>query len=73
MKNKITLAISRGKSHLDIYHKGEKIGEIFVSETNRSVQSALLLTSDADITRFRIVKHDRAVDDDAFNREEFNR
>lgn len=77
MKNKITLAISRGKSHLDIYHKGEKIGEIVVSEQNRSTQVALQLKSDADITRFRVIKGQATPPDqlpeEHFNREEFNR
>lgn len=77
MKNKITLAISRGKSHLDIYHKGEKIGEILVSENNRSNQATMQLVSDADITRFKIVKHIKPditlADESEFNKEEFNR
>jgi hypothetical protein len=77
MKNKITLAISRGKSHLDIYHKGEKIGEILVSEGNRNNQISIQLASDADITRFKVIR-DAArkitqIDEEHFNKEEFNK
>jgi len=77
MKNKITLAISRGKSHLDIYHRGEKIGEILVSENNRSNQATVQLVSDAEVTRFKIVKRtaiaNEIIDETAYNKEEFNR
>jgi len=72
--NRITLVISRGKTFLDIFHKGEKIGEIRVSDGNRTTQSSLQLTSDASITRFKI---SRAVSVDNeelnYNSEEFNK
>jgi hypothetical protein len=72
--NRITLVISRGKTYLDIFHKGEKIGEIKVSDGNRTTQASLQLTSDASITRFKI---SRAVSVDNeelnYNLEEFNK
>jgi hypothetical protein len=72
--NRITLVISRGKTFLDIFHKGEKIGEIKVSDSNRTTQSSLQLTSDASVTRFKI---SRAIEVDNeelnYNSEEFNR
>ena len=72
--NKITLVISRGKTFLDIYHKGEKIGEIRVSDGNRTTQTSLQMASDASITRFKI---SRAVEVDSeelnYNLEEFNK
>ncbi len=72
--NRITLVISRGKTFLDIFHKGEKIGEIKVSDSNRTTQSSLQLTSDASVTRFKI---SRAIEVDTeelnYNLEEFNK
>lgn len=80
MKNKIILCISRGRSHLDIMYKGEKIGEIKVSNQNKSNQISLALSSDAEVTRFTINKEHKPheqpstdVDESRFNREEFNR
>ena len=78
MKNKITLAISRGKSFLDIYHKGEKIGTIMVSEQCRTNQVSLSLGSDAEITRFNIKKfkdfqEDPGNSEEFWNKEEFNK
>lgn len=75
--NKITLVISRGKTFLDIYHKGEKIGEIKVSDGNRTTQTSLNLTSDASITRFKISRAietgNEGLDESVYNKEEFNR
>jgi len=72
--NKITLGIARGKTHLDIYHKGELIGTIRVSEQNRTNQVSLELTSDKEVTRYNINRIEQIVPtDSSYNKEEFNK
>lgn len=71
MKDSITLVISRGKNYLNLYHKGELVGKIEVSELNRGNQTSLKLSSDKTNTIFKITKEN--IDDDFFNKEEFNK
>ena len=72
--NKITLGIARGRTYLDIYHKGELIGTIKISEQNRTTQVSLELTSDKEVTRYNINRTEQIVPTDSFfNKEEFNK
>lgn len=68
------LNIKRGKSYIDIYHKGEKICTIKVSEQNRGNSAILLLDSGND-TRFKVEKEAIINNDDEsrFNSEEYNK
>lgn len=77
MKDSITLVIARGKSYMHIIHKGKIIGKIEVSDLNRGNQSSLKLSSDKSETIYKIERlknHlELVVDDDMFNREEYNK
>jgi len=78
MRDNINLVITRSKVHIDILYKGELIGRIKVADGNRGAQCALHLTSDKDITYFKIVKQKNEmvknlIDDSYFNKEEFNK
>ena len=77
MKDSITLVIARGKSHMHIIHKGEVIGKIEVSDLNRGNQCSLRLSSDKSETVYKIERLKNhleiIVDDDMFNREEYNK
>ena len=74
VKDSITLHIKRNKVSLDIVHNGKVIGNIAVSEMNRSINSSLKLTSDKSNTVFLLRKVVQDVEDETiYNREEFNR
>lgn len=70
MKNSVVLNISKAKSFLNIFHKGELIGRIEVADKNPSNRVSLKLRADADLTRYILSKDD---DETKFNREEYNR
>lgn len=66
------LSIKRGKSYIDVYHKGEKICTIKVSDQNRGNQSILSLESSLD-TRFKMEKETQIEsEEENFNKEKFN-
>ena len=74
MKDKVCLNISRGKSWIHIFHEGQLIGKIEVSEANRGNQCNLAFYSDKDVTRYKIERSLQVVDDESrFNKEEYNK
>lgn len=74
-KNRIILTIKRGNNELDIHYMGKKIGTICVSESNRGNSCTLEMHSNIEDTRFFISnkRKQTVIDDDFFNKEEFNK
>lgn len=69
------LGLKRNKLNAEIYHKGEYIMTIAVSEQNRSNMAYITLTNCKDI-KFKIIKDNESqliTDETIFNREEFNK
>jgi hypothetical protein len=77
MKDKINLSINRGKSYFHILHNGKIIAKIKVSESNRTKNVSLEMSSDKSETVFKIerlaIDESYQLDDNRFNKEEYNR
>ena len=66
--------LKRNKIHLEIYHNGELLTTVKVSEQNRSTASSIVLDTTNSSVNYRIVKtKQEEQSDDYFNKEEFNR
>lgn len=72
--SRLWVSLKRNRVYADIYYKGEKILTLKVDENNRGTTSVISLEAEKDI-RYKIVKseEDPQIDENYFNKEEFNR
>ena len=74
--SRLLFTLKRDKIHVDIYHKGEFVCTIKVSDQNRGNFSAISLEASQD-TRYKIIKADppinHLIDESYFNQEIFNK
>jgi hypothetical protein len=73
--SKLWVSLKRDRVYADIFYMGKKIATISVNEGNRSNTSVVDIESDSEVS-IKIVKkevQEVVIDEDSFNKEEYNR